>query len=124
VKGGMEVDAVKWITEVEQVGEKNARSIARLYERVDQVRAELEAHRVDSKERSDKQLNSIMRRFDKLDGARDKRVAQGISFLVAVFTAVWFAVIDPMQGRMAILERRFYEADTVSATISDDPKRM
>ncbi len=109
----MEVDAVKWITDVEQVGEKNARSIARLYERVDQVRSELEAHRIDSKERADKQLNSIMGRFDKLDGTRDKRVAQAASVFVAVCTAVWFGVIDPMQARMAILERRLYEAERV-----------
>ena len=117
----MEVDAVKWITDVELAGEKNSRNLSRLNVQMDQVKADITEHRADSKERSDDRLEQIMARFDRLDSMTSKRVGMALSFFVACCTAIWFTVVEPMQERIAVLERRMYETERNVSSTSTDP---
>ena len=79
--------------------------------------------------RSDERLEYIRERFDDLkeDGkaiyvlldrrhedmlaARRKIVTFGFTVLITCFSALWMAVIAPMQTELAILERRLIDAE-------------
>lgn len=116
----MEVDAVKWITDVELAGEKNARNLARLNVQMDQVKEEIQEHRADSRERSDYRMEQIMDRFDRTDGVSAKRLGTAFTFFVACCSAVWFTVVEPMQARIALLERRIYDKERVTLVDTTD----
>lgn len=111
----MEIDGTKWISDVERTGEKNAVHIARLYERVEQVQSDILESRRESKERSDERLTAIMTRFDQAERISGRRIGVALSFAIACCSAIWFVVVEPLQDRLAILERRMYETDRDSA---------
>lgn len=116
----MEIDAVKWITDVENAAQKNARRLAQLYERVEQIKGDIEEHRVDSKERADERLDQIMSRFDSSETLSSKRVGVALSFCIACCSAIWFTILEPMADRIAVLERRLYGADRSIPLDPDD----
>ena len=80
--------------------------------------------------RSDERLDYIRERFDDLkeDGrvisamldrrheemlaARRKIITLAFTVLVTCFSALWLAVIAPMQEKLAILDRRLIDAET------------
>lgn len=116
----MEIDPVKWITDVEQAVVRNGRTIAQLHAQLSSVQAEVREAKVDSKERSDERLEAIMARFDQAEKLGGRRLGVGASFLVTVCTAIWFVVVQPMQEQIALLDRRLLDAERTIAVLHAD----
>lgn len=116
----MEIDPVKWISDVEQAVVQNGRAITALNTQVSQVQLDVRDAKVASKERSDERLEAIMERFDQAERLGGRRLGVGASFFVTVCTAIWFVVVQPMQDTIAILERRMLDAERTIAVLSAD----
>ena len=114
----MEVDPVKWITDVENSVNKNAQRLSALSIRVEGIKDEIAEHRIDSKARSDDRLEQIIDRFDRLDSISSKRIGMTLSFFAACCTAVWFVVVLPMQEQLAVIDRRLIDAERDIAVLS------
>ena len=116
----MDVDGPKWILDVEKAGEKNAVNIARLFERVDQLQLSVIESREESRTRSNDRLDAIMDRFDDSERLAARRLGTAVSFFVAVCTAVWFVIVQPLQEQVALLERRMLDAERTIAVLDAD----
>ncbi len=113
----MDIDGPGWILDVEKAGEKNAVNIARLFERVDQLQDDVRQSREESRERSNDRLEIIMDRFDQAETLGSRRLGVAASFFVAVFTAIWFVIVQPLKEQTAILERRMLDAERTIAVL-------
>lgn len=113
----MEIDPVKWITDVERAVVQNGRHIAQLNTQIAQVQLEVRDSKVASKERSDERLAAIMTRFDAAEKLGGRRLGVAASFFVTACTALWFVVVQPMQESIAVLERRMLDAERIIAVL-------
>ena len=111
----MEIDAKDWINDLEKQGNATATKLAVLEQKV------TTNHEAVMKN-SDVRLATIMAGFeeikreireDRAEGmaARRRIVAAAASVFSAVLTAAWFVVLEPMQERIAILERRMLDVE-------------
>jgi len=116
----MDIDGPGWILDVEKAGEKNAVNIARLFERVDQLQLSVIESREESRTRSNERLDAIMDRFDDSERLGARRIGAAASFFVAVCTAIWFAIVQPMQEQIALLDRRMIDAERTIAVLDAD----
>ena len=116
----MDIDGPGWILDVEKAGEKNAVNIARLFERVDQLQHCVIESREESRTRSNDRLDAIMSRFDDAEKLGARRLGMATSFFVAVCTAIWFVIVQPMQEEIALLDRRLLDAERTIAVLSSE----
>lgn len=116
----MEIDPVKWITDVEQAVVRNGRHIAQLNTQISQVQLDVRDSKVASKERSDERLEAIMHRFDEAEKLGGRRLGVGASFFVTVCTALWFVVVQPMQEKIMLLERRMIDAERIISVLDSE----
>ena len=116
----MDIDGPGWILDVEKAGEKNAVNIARLFERVDQVQDDVRQSREESRERSNDRLEIIMDRFDQAEALGSRRLGMAASFFIAVCTAIWFVIVQPMQDQIALLDRRMLDAERTIAVLRSE----
>ena len=81
--------------------------------------------------RSDERLEYIRERFDRVEvligldreealQARRRIIGAATTAFCTVLTAVWFAIIQPMQDQMAILDRRLLDVEKRTISIVDD----
>lgn len=85
--------------------------------------------------RSDERLEYIRERFDRVESlivhdrqesreARRRIIGAATTAFCTVLTAVWFAIIQPMQDQLAILDRRLLDVEkrTISVVADDQPQ--
>lgn len=86
-------------------------------------------------ERSDERLDYIRERFDRIEvlighdkeemlASRRRIIGAATTAFCTVLTACWFAIIQPMQEQLAILDRRVLDAEARVLAIHhhDDPE--
>ncbi len=120
----MEVDPVKWITDVELGVVQNGRNIAQMNTQLSSLQLEVRDSKIASKERSDERLAIIQRRFDQAESLGGRRLGVAASFLVTICTAVWFVIIQPMQEQIVILERRMMDAERTISVLDSEPDEL
>ena len=106
----MEVNAKDWLDEVDQRTRDNALQIALLKQ---EVRANHEA----VMKNSDVRLEAIMERFDRLEQGGWQLWSKLGGLVVVLSTAVWFTIVQPMQERMDVIDRRLLDAEKYRAGI-------
>lgn len=85
--------------------------------------------------RSDERLEYIRERFDRVEAlivhdrqeareARRRIIGAATTAFCTVLTAVWFAIIQPMQDQLAILDRRILDVEkrAISIVADDQPQ--
>ena len=117
----MEIDPVKWISDVERGVVQNGRAISQLNTQIAQVQLDVRDSKIASKERSDERLEAIMNRFDQAERISGRRMGLAASFFFTVLTAVWFVVIQPLQEQIAMLDRRILDAERTIAVLISEP---
>lgn len=124
----MEIDAKDWINDLERQTNQTVTKLAVLEQKVENNHDALLKN-------SDVRLATIMagiaeirndRREDREEmlTARRRILAVAASIFTSVLTAAWFVILEPMQERMAVIERRLLdvEARTISVDVSDNPE--
>lgn len=86
-------------------------------------------------DRSDERLEYIRERFDRLEvltqsnrleaeESRKRLVGAASATFMALCTAVWFVVVEPVWNEMALLERRVHDVErrTIMLDVHGDPE--
>jgi GTP-binding protein EngB required for normal cell division len=115
----MEVDAKRWLEDVDNLSRENAMQIALLQQR-------METNHAAVMQNSDVRLSAIMERFDKLDKQEEQEEAKkqsakrlwiplALTVVLSLGGLVKLAYVDPLTDRLDAYDRRLKYVEEVSA---------
>lgn len=105
-----------------QVLAANAESMKNLSERSDDRLDYIRERFDEGNQRFDRLEIIIAGNMDEILSARRRILGAATSFFLSVLTAIWFVVVEPMQDKLAMLERRMIDAEKRIAVSHSEPE--